>query len=434
MNVYCGLFLVLTLLLALFSLSGSAISMAGRDQGQPSLPRLTHEQFDELFFESLAQIEEENKMDKKIDRMLFQCFYAGQPVVPESERAKGSLPILHKVCDECAFVGNITQQPRRFRRGRYLFQAGKDREEQDERGEVVELENSESGESVSDDTLHSVFLNAKYGPRRAYAKADPTALNTTQQTDADAEGPRHALHGLVSVMYDKLRNRRPADPNSKAPKRMLSPIGFYYLKSKPFDAFLAAWKKSRSNSMYYISREDVNRILDEVDYGTPFSELSDYDKRLFTKLVFVRNTLETYGTIRAVMEPLGLRSNEHRTAEEFLQAMYGYLLAVHESDGKLTVPYPVAMNILTIGLFNLAYADCCPHKISSIRGGKEVVLEYFMADKMHLFIEGVIILFKAWCRSSKTNIDPAVVSAVTDGFYSFVNHSENYDDGCQEAP
>ncbi|KAI4292726.1 hypothetical protein PAPHI01_2000 [Pancytospora philotis] len=403
MDVYYALRLLLALFLVLISLSSYAIAAA-----KPS---------------PLAKAEDQ---DRKVNEMLFQCYYPGQPVVPKGERLNGSLPILHGICESDIFTRGAAQRVRRHRVGRLPRSISQDREEENEEAAA---DVSESSESERPDALYSALVNARYSPPSAARKAQITFNESGQPvlTYTDPENSDSEQENNLSILYDEMWNKEPADAD-----RVATPVGHYYLRSKRFVHYLATWEKNSANAKYHISQDDVDRIRDELDAGTPFHRLSEYNKQLFAKLVFVRNALETYGMIRVVMKPLGLRVDGHRTADEFLRAMYGYLMAVQRSHGRFVVAFPVAASILTGELFSLAYADCRPDSAFVEKNGEENAEKYFKADRAHLYIRHIIIMFRAWRESTNAAIEPDVLLRITGDINNYVNHSENYDDGCQQ--
>ncbi|KAI4292733.1 hypothetical protein PAPHI01_2007 [Pancytospora philotis] len=435
MNIRYELIMLITLFLALFNLNSAAVARAGQGDGPSYLTQLSEERLSELFPEAPEQAEP--PVQNRFDNALYQCHYQDQPVLPKSKRVIAPQSRLHRLCNGEAFTRDIMpKKSRRFIRGRHTFQDAKDREMEDERTEAAVSEYIESDYSETRDGLYTVLTKSKHKPVRTYGQKDSTHEEIAYSKDS-ADGIMRMFMGdfeinSFSIMYDKMRTYRPTNPYRNDPDRMLSYFGHYYLKSKGFQRFLASWKKSSGNARYYISLDDVNRIRNEVDAATPFHMLSASNKQLFAKLAFVRNVLEIYGTMRFIMKPLGLVSDERRTAEEFLQAMYVYVMAVHKSNGKLALEPSVALNLIRAELFNFAYAECYPLNVLGIPRDEEERLKTHSEEDKRAHIADMIILFKAWCESAKRYIDPAVLSDVADKFYSFIKRSDNYDDGCQQ--
>ncbi|KAI4293253.1 hypothetical protein PAPHI01_2527, partial [Pancytospora philotis] len=257
---------------------------------------------------------------------------------------KGPQSRLRGLCNREAFVRDIF--PKRARKqhgGKHLLQGAEDREAL---GELVEIPASEYSEAR--DGLYTVLTETKVNPVREHVDASSAVAETAYSTFNSSEPVNMTLGNTftLALKYNKLRNSKPASPDCADPDEMLSYFGHYYLNSKGFKRFLEWWERSTSNSRYYISQDDVDRIREEVCMGTRFQELSIHSKQLFGRLFFVRNALEIYGTIRFVMRPLGLASNVYRTAEDFLQALYRYLMAVHESNGRLGFESPVTSSLV----------------------------------------------------------------------------------------
>ncbi|KAI4292734.1 hypothetical protein PAPHI01_2008 [Pancytospora philotis] len=430
MNMRYELILLITFFLAFFNFKGAALAHAGQGDSPSHLGK---EQLPEPF--SKASEQADVAQQNRFDGALHQCYYRDQPVLPKSKRVIGPLSRLHRLCNSEAFMRDIVpKNERRPHRGRRLRHASEDREAQDERVESAASELIDSDYSEARDGLYTVLTKTKGKPACNYATADSAVPQTACPTFpiADLSSMSLGPADIVSILYDGMRNRRLADLSNNNPDRTLSYAGRYFLKSRGFERFLAGWKRNDGNARYHVSQDDVKRIRDKVIIGTPFYELSTTDKQLFGKLAFVRNMLEIYGTIRTVMKPLGLASNQRRTAKEFLQAMYGYVMAVHKSDGKLALESSVTMSFISADLFNFAYAGCYPLNVTSVSNHGDDGIKRFLDKRRHLYVEGMIILFKAWCESAKNYIDPAVLSTVTDTFYSFIKPSENYDDGCQQ--
>ncbi|KAI4292727.1 hypothetical protein PAPHI01_2001 [Pancytospora philotis] len=408
--------MLVTLFLAFLSHGSSAIVPAEQREAASFLTRRIRE--------LPVEAEEQNSFDN----FLFQCYYRNQPMRSESEMPSGPRSKLHGVCDRDALTRDIT--PTRGRRhhhyGRHTRHADR------ERSEAAAPENFESNYDEIRDGLYSVLTEARYAPSRTYAKPDSAVAEPARPTFSAAalEGLVRRGNGLISNIYGKLVDREPADFNDEGPARKVTRFGRFYLSSERFEYFLSTWEKNDDNARFHISQADVDRIRDEVVNGRPFSRLSSFNKQLFGKLLFVRNTLETYAMMREVMKPLGLESSGHRTAKEFLQAMYGYLMAVHKSNGKLAVVYSVGLHVFSSELLSFAYAGCHSSKITTVVDGREIALEEHIEGKTQLYIESMIILFKAWLKSTRTYIDPAVLSEVTDKFYSYVRPSNIRDEGC----
>ncbi|KAI4292725.1 hypothetical protein PAPHI01_1999 [Pancytospora philotis] len=433
MDIYSMLSLLLMLFLPLLSLNGSPIAEAQPISGASSRANRDSDKLDRLLAK-VAELAMAEDRERKIDGMLFWCYYPGQPVVPKSERVNGSRPILHGLCESDIFIRDAAERTRRHHRGRRLRSADQDREEHNEK---AASNPSEANDSEGDNRLYSVLNKAQFTLPSAYKDADPTTAAAVQPTfaaaDPDDSGSEQEEENNISVMYDEMWNPAPFIQKYDESDGMVTPFGRYFLKSRRFAHFLATWEKNDENANFYISQADVARILDEVEVGAPFSSLSRSNKRRFTKLAFVRNTLEMYGLMRVAMRPLGLEFGRHRTAAEFLQAMYGYLMAVHGSNGRLEVALPVTVSILSGELFSLAYAGCSQDKIFYSKNGKEVALEHHLANKARQYIEHVIILFNAWTKSFGSDaIDHAVLLREARRIYNYVNSARSYDDGCQQ--
>ncbi|KAI4292735.1 hypothetical protein PAPHI01_2009 [Pancytospora philotis] len=433
MDIVRELIALLTLCLALFNLNGIAVAQAGQGDSLSFLTRNTREQPPVLSPKALEQAEAAEQ--EMFDEALYTCYYRDQPVLPKSKRAKEHQSIMHKLCSGRAFKHDIIPKKERSPlRGERPHHADEEREARDKKTEAAPFKIISLDYSEARDGLYTILTKFKGKPACTYAEADSAAAETPCPTFSSAElvSMTTDFADIISVAYDKMQNYMPANPHSVEPDRMLSYFGHYYLKSKGFERFLEGWEKNSKNARYYIWQGDVDRIRDEIDAIRPFHELSDYNKQLFAKLFFVRNMLEVYSTIRLVMRPLGLVADEHRTAEDFLQAMYEYLVAVHKSDGELAVEYAVTSGLLRAELFNFGYADCYPPNITGMSAQDEAELKLYLDGERYSYIEGMVILFQAWSKSARAHLDPAVLSDVTNRFYSFIKPSDDYNDGCKE--
>ncbi|KAI4292731.1 hypothetical protein PAPHI01_2005 [Pancytospora philotis] len=423
---------LLAVFLALFVAFFSAVSPAiiPTEEGE-SASFLTH-RCEELTTTAIPEAQEQAKAAKedRFGKFLYQCYYRGQPVRPKSGRTNGARSSLYGVCDKEALTRDIIPK-----RGRRHHHYGRRSRHADKEGlEATTPENNESNYDEIRDGIYSVLTKARYAPPRTYAKADSASAEAMHPTFSAAElaSVVHGDNDLVSLMYDRLVEHEPMDFAAIQPILNTTYFGRFYLKSRSFEHFLSTWKKTDDNARYHITQADVDEVRKEVRNGMRFRWISNAQKQLFGKLLFVRNTLEAYAMIREVMEPLGLETREHRTAEDFLQAVYGYLMAVHKSDGSLVVESSVGLSVFASQLLSLAYARCGPSKLYSVVDGKEVALDDFLDKEAHLYVEGMIVLFKAWFKADKDYLDPAVLAEVTDDVYSYVKPSGDYEDGCQE--
>ncbi|KAI4292730.1 hypothetical protein PAPHI01_2004 [Pancytospora philotis] len=415
----------LMLFLAFLGVGKSAIIPAKEGERASSLAGSGEQPAEPILELALTETEIEDKFDK----YLYQCYYRDQPVRSKRERAKGSRPRLYGVCDKDAITRDII--PKKGRRHHHY--GGRPRHSDKEAGTPAPAD-VESNYDETRDGIYSVLTKVRYAPSRKYTKAGSAFAELVHPTFSATELERVIRDeaDLISVLHHKLVEHELVYYSDEDPIQDLTIFGHFYLKSKSFKHFLSTWEKNDGNARYHITQADVDRIRDEVQGGMRFRWLSSTDKELFGKLVFVRNVLETYATIREVMEPLGLEAGDHRTAEDFLQAMHGYLMAVHESNGKLAVATSVRLSVFASQLLSFAYAGCQPSKVTTTVDGKEVALDDIVDEKAHHYIEGMIVLFKAWFKSYKDYLDPAVLSAETSALYSYDKPSDNYDNGCQE--
>ncbi|KAI4292728.1 hypothetical protein PAPHI01_2002 [Pancytospora philotis] len=415
--------------LMLFNMGSSAVIPAERDESTSFLTRHRREQAWERVVEDLEMADAD--LEDRFDKFLFQCYYRDQPVRPKSERSGVLRPRLHGACEEDAFAHDIIPKQGRqhHHHGRQPRHA--DREARDEEVETTTPEGFEPTHDEVRDGLYTLFKNVKYASSRAYPKSFPADTELALPTfSADELEERVKMKvGIIPAIYGELVER--VDLYNTKSVWAVSPFGRFYLKSNSFRNFLLRWERNDDNARYYISRDDMARIQDEAETGTSFHELSSASQQRFAKLVFVRNTLETYVMMRDVMEPLGLVSSERRTAEDFLQAMYGYLTAVHRSNGTLAVEYAVGVNVFASEILSFAYAGCHTFDVVTTYNGTEVALDDYIDRYTHRYVESMIVLFNAWIKSVKNYLDPAVLSNEVDEFYSFVKRNENYDDGCQ---
>ncbi|KAI4292729.1 hypothetical protein PAPHI01_2003 [Pancytospora philotis] len=430
MKIDYAVVVMVTLLLAFFGMGNPAVIPVGEGKGRSFLTRRRRELPQEPSLKlQLTEAAEEDKFDK----FLYQCYYSDQPVRSERRRASGPRPRLNGVCDEEALTRDIIPRVRR------AHHTDADPEAQTENVEATAFEAIESNYDENLDGRRSNSTNPSNSPPSTFAKADSAVTEPTQHAlSAPAfESLARGRHGLISSMYGEMVEREPIEfDNAQLDNAQLmwglTRFGRFYLKSRSFERFLSGWKRNDSNAAYHITQDDVNNVREEVENGMRFIWLSNSKRQQFIKLVFVRNTLETYAMMREIAEPLGLEPSERRTAEDFLQAMYGYLTAVHESDGMLTTKYSVELSVFASEILSLVYAGCHSSIITTMVDGKEVALGDHIEGKTQLYIESMIILFRAWFKSSKDYIDPAVLSEMTNRFYSYVRPSGSYNDGCEE--
>ncbi|KAI4292732.1 hypothetical protein PAPHI01_2006 [Pancytospora philotis] len=320
--------------------------------------------------------------------------------------------------------------------GSRLRYAVEDREEKHStKTDATTPETFQSNYNEEHDSLYTVLKEVRYAPARTYGRADSAATKHVRPTFStpDLEKIAWGDGDFISVLYRQLWNVIFTDDSYEDEMWNLTRFGRFYFINTNFEGFLARWEKNRSNSRYHFTLDEAIGLRHKVEGGTSFHRLSAHEKQLFAKLVFVRNTLEAYSMLRDVVEPLGLTPSEPRTDEDFLQAVYGYLTAVHKSNGKLAVGSSVRLAVLASELLSLAYAECHSFARRSDRVIDKVFApEDHMDEIVHLYIEGMIVIFKAWFGSTKTYIDPAVLSNVTDEFYSFIRPIGNYYNGCQQ--
>ncbi|KAI4292472.1 hypothetical protein PAPHI01_1746 [Pancytospora philotis] len=433
MNIFYALTLILTAFLTLYSAQGGEISnvRVERALGRTG-PHETH--LLKRLKDALNKAYDE-RVSRKIDGMLFQCYYPGQPVAEAAVQANGSLPILHGVCDPNLYKNDPPRRRRRHRHGRHARDAEEGHKSRDdEDGAAVPLapvDDSEIADREHGKALHRVLCNARFSYLEPLPEEGGTRAGSGM-TGADTAATEEGIN-LASV-YDRMMDYEQVTSEDAVPEWKVTSIGRYFFESEHFKAFLGSWQRSSGNEEFHISQADVDGIRGTAEGGMTYKSLSMYNKRRVAKLVFVRNGLETFGMIKAAKEALGLELDEHKTADNFLRAVYEYLMTVDGSGGRLEVALSVTAPILSADMFSIAYAQCTSfNTYVKINENKMVELGRVIVDKSFAYITSMVILFQAWEESSNTAIDPEVLEKVTERLRSFYKEFQGrrYAEGCE---
>ncbi|KAI4293338.1 hypothetical protein PAPHI01_2612 [Pancytospora philotis] len=420
MDVIRALTLLLTVIFILFNAQGSALSKDVEDRPKSNLPAT----LSPLLLESLREAafrEHSRKQDLKICDMLFKCRYKDQPEASECEQNKGSPAILHGVCNPKLYKDEKRRHGHRHERHSGIADEGRDAEVA---VPLAPVDDSEIADHEHGKALHRALSNTR-----------PTFSNYLSRI-ANTTSPSSGQEFSLALIYESMAYRKVSPVDDGEPSLMVMPTGRYFFESAHFRDFLTHWQHNTGNADFHISQSDLDSIQELAKNGVAYQHLSRYNKRRVAKLIFVRNGLETYGLMKAARSALGFEFDERKTADNFLRAVYAYLMAVDGSEGRLKVAAPVSTWILTAEMFSIAYARCSKRKeyVSSKDPTSPGFIEmgHHIFDKSNLYITNMIMLFQAWDESSGNAIDPVVLENVIERIEEFIKlFRGSYKDGCQ---
>ncbi|KAI4292326.1 hypothetical protein PAPHI01_1600 [Pancytospora philotis] len=367
--------------------------------------------------------EEKLRQDALINNMLYQCYFEGQPTIAHADRSRGAEAILQRACAVDSYERSQRMKERK--------QCGQKGARARTRKRVV-VRNSRRSELKSSRALYRIMDNAIPATTAHAGNAGQAGEEDTQPAARAASGELDA-HGNLAAIYGILADTQSwARADSESVK---TPSLFrYYFEDAQFARFLAARTSDAANSAFYVSEADLNVLKDAARSGTPYSALDEPARLLFAKLVFNRNTFQTYISMAAIAETFQLVVDECRTVDMFMHAMHSYLMDMHAMREDAVVPAAVTASLLAADMFALAYVQCSP-LTTYISVGHEnhrvVQLRRHIADRAHLYIESMIMLYQAWEETPDGTVCPDILDDVMARIRAFRQQYEHrYDEGC----